>query len=98
MDIFFTILLIGIVVLLLIFNVYFRYNILKDYKYLIQNKVEFGAGHIFSTEKMEKEIIPRYSAHADYIRAFSSKIRKAARVAFGLIVLLVIVALIMKFR
>lgn len=96
MDIFFTILLVGLVLLLLLFNVYFRYNILKDYKYLVKNKIEFGTEHLFSTEKMERDIIPRYEAHADRIRTFSNKIKKAARIALGLILMVVLIAFIMK--
>ena len=96
MDIFFTILLIGLVLLLLIFNVYFRYNILKDYKYLVKNNIEFGTSHILNAQKLEDEIIPRYSAHADQIRAFSNKIRKAFRIAMFLIVVLILLAFIIK--
>ena len=41
-------------------NVYFRVKVLKSYKVLVQNRVEFGAAHLFNRKKMETEIYPKY--------------------------------------
>ena len=51
---------IGLFVAMLFVNVYFRVRVLKVYKILVQNEVQFGAKHIFNKEKMQADIIPKY--------------------------------------
>jgi hypothetical protein len=81
-------LIIGFFVALLFLNIYFRVKVLKHYKYLVQNKVEFTAKHILDKEKMEKEVLPRYPEHAFHINAFASNIRKSVTLAAGLLLLI----------
>ncbi|MEZ4982255.1 MAG: hypothetical protein R2769_11850 [Saprospiraceae bacterium] len=42
---------IGLFVAMLFVNVYFRVKVLKTYKVLVKNRVEFGAAHIFNKKK-----------------------------------------------
>ena len=50
---------IGLFIAMLFLNVYFRVRVLKVYKILVQNEVQFGAKHIFNKEKMQADIIPK---------------------------------------
>ena len=81
---------IGLFVALLFVNVYFRVKVLKAYKKLVQQKVEFGAVHIFNKAKMEAEILPRYPNSRQDILDFSKYLRNTitmASVLIGLITL-----------
>jgi hypothetical protein len=81
-------LIIGFFAALLFLNIYFRVKVLKHYKYLIQNKVEFPAKYILDKDKMETEVLPKYPDHAFHINAFSSNIRKSVILAAGLLLLI----------
>jgi len=96
MNTFFVLLLVAFVFLMIVFNVYFRYKILGDYKYLVKNKIDFGMAHIFNEARLEKEIIPHYKGHQEVIRSFCAKIRKSLYTALGLIFLILVVAFIIK--
>lgn len=90
----FVALILGALVLCMIFfNVYFRYQLMQDYKYLVKHRVEFGVSHILSQKKMESEIISRYPDHADNIRSFSSKIARSFKIALLLICVISIVGI-----
>jgi hypothetical protein len=51
---------VGLFVAMLFLNLYFRVRVLRVYKKLVENRVEFGAAHLFNAQKMEEEILPRY--------------------------------------
>ncbi len=97
MNIFLLVFVIGLVIALIFLNIYFRMKIIKDYKYLVKNKIEFTTGHIFNKSKMEEEIIPRYPKHADRIRLFSDHIRYSLKWALGIILVLTILGICLKF-
>lgn len=79
---------IGLFVAMLFVNVYFRVKVLKSYKKLVQNKVEFGAKHIFNKKKMQEEIYPRYPHMQSEIETFSSHIQYSMKMATVLIALI----------
>jgi len=54
---------------------------MKIYKVLVQNRVEFGASHIFNDEKMATEIYPRYPDQVDNIKTFVNHIRYSIKMA-----------------
>lgn len=54
-------LVIGLFVAMLFVNVYFRVRVIKAYKVLVQNRVEFDPVHVFNMRRLEAEILPRYS-------------------------------------
>jgi len=89
-------LVIGLFVALLFINVYFRIKVIKVYKRLVRNEVQFDTSHIFSKKKMEEEIIPRYPDHADDIRKFVHQMQFSVQIASILIVLITIAGLILK--
>ncbi len=79
---------IGLFVAMLFVNVYFRVKVLKNYKVLVQNKVEFGAAHLFSREKLETEILPKYPHLKTEIESFIANMRYSLRMASVLILLI----------
>ena len=90
---------IGLFVAMLFLNVYFRVKVMKSYKRLVQQRVEFGAIHVFNRQKLESEILPRYpQARAD-IEQFVGHLRKSIRMATVLLALITIFgAILMYYR
>lgn len=72
---------IGLFIAMLFLNIYFRVKVMKIYKVLVQNRVEFGASHIFNDEKMATEIYPRYPDQVDNIKTFVNHIRYSIKMA-----------------
>lgn len=90
---------IGLFIAMLFVNVYFRVRVLKTYKILVQNEVEFGASHIFNRQKMEEEIFPRYPQFKQEIETFVSHMRYSIRMATVLIALITLFgAILMYYR
>ncbi|MBL7791888.1 MAG: hypothetical protein JNK77_06185 [Saprospiraceae bacterium] len=80
-------------------NVYFRVRVMKAYKKLVQNKVEFGASHVFNTRKMEEEIYPRYPHMKEDIAVFVRHLQYSIRMATVLIALITLFgAILMYYR
>lgn len=79
---------IGLFVVLLGLNLYFRTKVLRVYRQLYQRRVQFDGSHIFSKAKMEAEIIPKYPESAALIRQFTSHIRYSIRIAIVLVLLI----------
>ncbi len=90
---------IGLFVAMLFVNVYFRVKVLKTYKVLVQNKVEFGASHIFNKSRMEKEIYPKYPHMKNEISTFVNHMQYSIKMASVLIALITLFgAILMYFR
>ncbi len=90
---------IGLFVAMLFVNVYFRVKVLKVYKVLVQNEVEFGAAHLFNRQKMEEEVFPRYPKQREAIETFVRHIRYSIRMATVLIALITLFgAILMYYR
>ncbi len=84
---------------MLFINVYFRAKVLKTYKRLVQNRVEFGAAHLFNRKKMEAEVLPKYPHMRQDILDFSNHIQYSIRMASVLIALITLFgAVLMYFR
>ncbi|MEM8583155.1 MAG: hypothetical protein AAGF87_02740 [Bacteroidota bacterium] len=69
-------------------NIYFRVKVLKAYKALVQNRVDFSPRQIMSKRRVEEEIIPDYPNHADLIRQFSDNLHKSIRMGTVLLLLI----------
>lgn len=90
---------IAVFIAMLFLNIFFRVKVFGVYKYLVQNKVEFGVSHFLHEEKMESEVISRYPQHEEQIRKFVTLIRRSVTMASVLIVLILSIGyLLMKFR
>lgn len=84
---------------MLFVNVYFRVRVLKTYKKLVQNKVEFGAAHLFNQKKMEEEIFPRYPHMKEDIQTFVNHMKYTIKMASVLIALITLFgAILMYYR
>ncbi len=89
----------GIFAAMLFLNVYFRVKAFKYYRVLVQNRIEFGAKHIFNKDLMEKEIFPRYPAHRADIEAFTNHVRRSINLASVLMLLITLFgAILMWYR
>jgi hypothetical protein len=92
-------LVIGLFAAMLFLNVYFRVKVLKTYRVLVQNRVEFGASHIFNAQKMEEEIFPKYPEMRSEIETFVRHMRYSIRMATVLIALITLFgAILMYYR
>ncbi len=89
-------LIIGIFLALLFLNIYFRVKVLKVYKVLVQNKIEFDSSHIFSKEKMQNQIINKYPGYSNEILSFTGHIKKSLIIAMILVILITIMGIILK--
>lgn len=84
---------------MLFLNLYFRMRVLKVYKKLVQNRVEFGASHLFNRDKMETEIFPKYPQMRNEIETFVRHMRYSIRMATVLIALITLFgAVLMYYR
>lgn len=79
---------IGLFVAMLFVNLYFRAKVLRSYRRLVQNRVEFGAAHLFNKQKMEAEIMPKYPHMRQDIEAFTGYLQASIRMATVLIALI----------
>ncbi|MFM8450495.1 MAG: hypothetical protein ACKOAY_10370 [Haliscomenobacter sp.] len=92
-------LIISLFAAMLFVNVYFRIKVLKAYKVLVRNQVEFGAAHIFNQQRREADIHPRYPAMRQEIETFCHHLRYSIRMASILIVLITLFgAVLMYYR
>lgn len=90
---------IGLFIAMLFLNIYFRIKVMKVYKVLVQNRVEFGAAHIFNDEKMAAEIYPQYPKQVDNIKTFVRHIRYSIKMATVLTTLITLFgAILMYYR
>ena len=90
---------IGLFVAMLFLNLYFRMKVLRTYRKLVQNRVEFGAAHLFNREKMEAEVMPLYPHMREEIETFVNHMRYSIRMATVLIALITLFgAILMYFR
>ncbi len=97
MDIILISIVIGLFIAMLFVNIYFRIKVLKAYKKLVQNDVVFGTVHFFNTERMEKEILPKYPQHREDILTFVNHIRYSIKMASVLIALITAFGAIMMY-
>lgn len=92
-------LVIGLFVAMLFLNIYFRVKVIQSYKVLVQNRVEFGAAHVFNLDKMESEVIPQHPHLRKEILAFANHLRYSIKMATVLLALITAFgAVLMYFR
>jgi hypothetical protein len=92
-------LVLGLFAAMVFVNVYFRVKVLKTYKTLVKNRVEFGAAHVFNKKKMEAEIFPRYPHMKEEIQTFVNHMQYSIRMATVLIALITLFgAVLMYYR
>lgn len=88
---------VGLFVAMLFLNVYFRVRVMKAYKILVQNEVEFKAKHVFNQQKMEREIFPQYPGLQTEIQTFADHLRYSIKMATVLLVLITLMGAILMY-
>ncbi len=92
-------LVIGLFVAMLFLNVYFRVKVLKSYRFLIKNRVEFTVTELFNKKKMEAEVYTKYPQFKKEIDSFARHIRYSVNMAIVLIFLITLFGgILMYFR
>lgn len=92
-------LVIGFFAAMVFLNVYFRIRVLKDYRVLVRNRIEFKARHVFSEKKMREEIVPQYPEFEDHLISFGKHLRYSVNMATVLIFLITLFGgILMYFR
>ena len=81
---------IGLFLAMLFVNLYFRARVLRAYKVLVRDGVDFTAAQIFSKQRVEEEIIPNYPGSAAAIRDFSNYLQRSIRMATVLLFLITV--------
>lgn len=89
-------LVIGLFIALLFLQLYFRLRVIKVYRRLVRNEVQFETAHILNKSKMEKEVLPKYPEHKDDILKFVHEMRFSLQIASLLIVLIMIAGFILR--
>ncbi len=82
---------------ILFLNVYFRVKVLKIYKKLVQNHVEFKPVHFMDKNRLETEILPKYPDQKADILAFIQHIRFSVSLASVMIFLITAFAAVLMF-
>jgi len=89
-------LIIALFIGLFIIQFYFRVRVVKVYRRLIRNRVEFDSSHIFNSNKMKSEILPKYPQHSDDILKFVKEMRVSLTIASLFIVLIFAAGFILR--
>ena len=79
---------IGLFIAMLFVNVYFRVKVMKSYRVLVKNRVDFDAVHIMNREKLAEEILPKYPHMKTEIETFVNHIHYSIKMASVLIFLI----------
>jgi hypothetical protein len=88
MYVFLVSLVIGLFVAMLFLNIYFRIKVLRSYKLLVQNKVDFDPLLVFNLDRMRAEVLPRYPQMATEILTFANHLRYSIKMATVLLALI----------
>jgi len=92
-------LVIALFIAMLFLNLYFRMKVLKVYKVLVKNEIQFGTTDILSKSKMENEVIPKYPKFETEIRTFVQHIQYSIKMATVLIAIITLFgAILMYYR
>ena len=92
-------LIIAVFAAMLFLNLFFRVKVMKLYRYLVQNRVDFSTKHFFDDEKLQREIVEKYPQHESQIKQFVGLIRRSITMASILIVIIFLLGYtLMKFR
>lgn len=92
----FTFLIIGLALALLFVNIYFRNKIIKVYKVLEKNRVQFKMTDLFNKKKLEENVLSKYPKSRQDVIDFASHMKNSLLIASLIVVTITIVGLILK--
>lgn len=81
---------------LVFLNLYFRMKVMRSYKYLSKQHVEFSISHIFNSVRLHAEVLPRYPKHEVQILEFVHQIRNSLKWALLIIVSIIIAGIVLN--
>jgi hypothetical protein len=78
---------ISLFIVFLFLNLYFRIKLLKLYRKLMENEIDFPPSYILNRKKLVEEIIPKYPGSKDLILSFHQHLKKSLTIAFFVFIL-----------
>lgn len=88
----------GLFLSLLFLNLFFRWKVIRVYKNLIKNRVEFNSVDIFRSQKKMNSIYQRYPDSKQDIMDFMYYIRLSVGMAVLIILLITLLGLILHYN
>lgn len=76
-------------ILVLILNVTLRVYVLKLYRKLVREEVDFEPAHFFNEERLRNEILPRYPQHEYEILRFVRLVKLSMTMASIILVIII---------
>lgn len=76
--------------LLLLLNVFIRVRVLRLYRRLVKDEVDFQPVHFFNQQKLEEEVLPNYPEHKEGILKFIKLVRFSMTMASIIIILILV--------
>lgn len=76
--------------LLLLLNVFIRIKVVKLYRKLVENRVDFQPVHFFNPARLRQEILPKYPEYKEDILKFVSLVRFSMTMASVILVLIIV--------
>ena len=77
-------------ILLLLLNIFIRVRVVRLYRTLVRNQVDFEPAHFFNPRRLHEEILPRYPKQKDDIIKFVGLVRFSMTMASLILVLIII--------
>ena len=72
------------------------HEFLKHYKYLIKNEIEFDAGDIFNTKKLNDTILNQKLEHRQHIKYFAQNLKIGIFITCSIIIVIAFLFVWMK--
>lgn len=70
---------------------------LKFYKKLVQNRVQFEVADVFNRKKLETDVLAKYPGYRDDIEGFVGHIRRSVIIAVILVLLITLMGVILHY-
>jgi uncharacterized radical SAM superfamily protein len=88
----------GLFIALLFLNIFFRVKVIKVYKNLIKNRVEFNSMDIFKPESSMKEVYSKFPASVSDIKSFIHYIRLSVGIAILIVLCITLLGLVLHYN
>jgi len=79
--------------LVLILNLFLRLKVLKDYKTLTRDRVDFSMKQMLNEKLLKEEVLPKYPQHKDTILSFSRNVKRSMLIASIILIFIIFFAL-----
>jgi|SRR5690606_28595746 len=87
----------GLFLALLFVNLFFRWKVIKVYKVLVQNRVEFDAMDVFKSGQKMEPVYKKFPRHKKDISDFIRYIRFSVGMAVLIVVLITLLGLVLHY-